>query len=124
MADTEILIRKARHEHSDIGAGFIWAATASMLGLLLACALLVLWLYPTSLSDTSLPQSPPVYPAPRLQADPGADMRAFHAKQMQQLDSTGWMDTERQVLHIPIADAMRIVAHQGIPGWPAPGAPP
>jgi hypothetical protein len=124
MPDTDILIPNARHEHGDIGAGFIWVATASMLGLLLACALLVLWLYPASLSDTGPQQPLPVYPAPRLQADPGAAMRTFHAKQMQQLDGTGWMDTERKVPHVPIADAMRIVAHEGIPGWPAPGAPP
>jgi hypothetical protein len=124
MVDTDILIPKARHEHSDIGAGFIWAATASMLGLLLACALLVLWLYPALLSDTGLQQPLPLYPAPRLQTDPGAAMRTFHAQQMQQLDSTGWTDSQREVLHIPIADAMRIVAHEGIPGWPAAGAPP
>ena len=124
MADSEILIPNARHEHSDIGAGFIWVATVMMLGLLLACALLVLWLYPASLSDTALPQPLPLYPAPRLQADPAAAMRTFHAQQMQQLDGTGWIDRQRAVLHIPIADAMRIVAHEGIPGWPAPGAPP
>jgi len=124
MADTDILIPNARHEHSDIGAGFIWAAAFSMLGLLLVCVLLVLWLYPASLSDSSLQQPLPVYPAPRLQPDPGAAMRTFHAQQTQQLDSTGWMDRQREVLHIPIADAMRIVAHEGIPGWPAPGAPP
>jgi hypothetical protein len=124
MVEPETFIPNARHEHSDIGAGFIWAATASMLGLLLACALLVGWLYPSSLSDTALQRPLPVFPAPLLQADPGADMRAFRAKQMQQLDSTGWMDPERQVLHIPIADAIRIVAREGVPGWPTPGAPP
>jgi hypothetical protein len=124
MADTQVLIPTARHEHGDIGAGFIWAATASMLGLLVACALLVLWLYPASLSDTALQQPLPEYPEPSLQADPAAAMRTFHAQQMQQLDSTGWVDRQHDVLHIPIADAMRIVAHDGIPGWPAVGAPP
>jgi hypothetical protein len=43
---------------------------------------------------------------------------------LRQLDSTGWVDQAHGVVHIPIADAMRIVGHEGIPGWPAPEAPP
>ena len=123
MADAEKLIPTARHEHSDIGERFIWVAAASMLGLLVGCALLTRWLYPQSLSAALTPPLP-VYPAPRLQSDPPADMRAFHAQQMRQLDSTGWVDAAHGVIHIPIWDAMRIVEHEGIPGWPAPGAPP
>jgi hypothetical protein len=124
MADTEKLIPAARHEHTDIGEGFVWAGAALMLGLLVVCALLTRWLYPQSLSDATITSPLPEYPAPRLQSDPGADMRAFHALEMRQLESTGWVDEGHGVVHIPIADAMRIVAHEGIPGWPAPGAPP
>ena len=124
MADTDKLIPTARHEHSDIGERSIWVAAALMLGLLFACALLTWWLYPQSLSDATLTLPLPVYPAPRLQSDPRADMRTFHAQQMQQLDSTGWVDEVHGVVHIPIADAMRIVGQEGIPGWPAPGAGP
>ena len=124
MADTEKLIPNARHEHTDIGEGFVWVAAALMLALLVACALLARWLYPQSLSDATLTPPLPVYPAPRLQSDPPADMRAFHAQQLRQLDSTGWVDEAHGVVHIPIADAMRIVGHEGIPGWPAPGSSP
>jgi hypothetical protein len=66
----------------------------------------------------------PVYPAPRLQSDSAADMRAFHAQQMRQLESTGWADEAHGVVHIPIVDAMHIVGREGIPGWPAPETPP
>ena len=124
MASTEKLIPTARHEHTDIGERFIWVGAALMLGLLLVCALLTRWLYPQSLSDATLTSPLPEYPAPRLQSDPAADMRAFHVQQMRQLDSTGWVDEGDGVVHIPIADAMRIVAHEGIPGWPAAGASP
>ena len=124
MASTEKLIPTARHEHTDIGERFIWVGAALMLGLLVACALLTRWLYPQSLSDATLTSPLPEYPAPRLQSDPAADMRAFHAQQLWQLDSTGWVDEGHGVVHIPIADAMRIVAHEGIPGWPAAGASP
>jgi hypothetical protein len=124
MADTEKLIPNARHEHTDIGEGFVWVAAALMLVLLVACALLTRWLYPQSLSDATLTPPLPMYPGPRLQSDPPADMRAFQAQQMRQLDGTGWVDAAHGVVHIPIGDAMRIVEHEGIPGWPAPGAPP
>jgi len=124
MADTEKLIPDARHERTDIGERFIWAAAALLLGLLIGCALLARWLYPQSLSDATLILPLPVYPAPRLQPDPAADMRAFHAQELRQLDSTGWVDQAHGVVHIPIADAMRIVEREGIPGWPAPKAPP
>jgi hypothetical protein len=124
MADVEKIIPNARHEHTDIAERFIWGAAALMFGLLVACALLARWLYPQSLSDTPLTLPLPVYPTPRLQSDPPADMRAFHALEMQQLDSTGWVDEAHGVVHIPIAVAMRIVGQEGIPGWPAPGAAP
>ena len=47
MLEAERVIPDARHEPTDIGPGFIWGAAAVCLGTLLACALLVLWLYPT-----------------------------------------------------------------------------
>jgi hypothetical protein len=121
MADADKVIPNARHEHSDIGEKSIWVAAALMLGLLVACALLTRWLYPQSLSDTTLVAPLPLYPAPRLQSDPRADMRAFHALEMQQLDSAGWVDEAHGVVHIPIADAMRIVGQEGVPGWPGAG---
>jgi hypothetical protein len=124
MLDTEKLIPSARHEHTDIEKRFVWAAAALMLGLLVASALLARWLYPQSLTDATLTPPLPVYPVPRLQSDPAADMRAFHAKELHELDSTGWVDRAHGVVHIPVEDAMRIVAREGIPGWPAPRAPP
>ena len=35
-------------------------------------------------------------------------------------NGTGWIDKAHGIVHIPIADAMRQVAQEGIPGWPAP----
>jgi hypothetical protein len=124
MADIEKLIPTARHEHTDIGERFVWVGAALMLGLLVVCALLTRWLYPQSLSDATLTSPLPEYPAPRLQPDPAAEMRAFHAQQIRRLDSTGWVDEGHGVVHIPIADAIGIVVQEGIPGWPVPGGPP
>ena len=118
MADAEKVIPNARHEASDVGEGFIWGAFASLLGSLIAIALLILWLFPMSLLDRTIQGPLPTYPAPRLQPDPPLDMRQFYAQELTQLNSTGWIDKAHGVVHIPIADAMRDVAHEGIPGWP------
>jgi hypothetical protein len=53
-----------------------------------------------------------------LQSDPGADWRAFHAEEMRRLNSVGWQDRAAQTVHIPIDQAMRAVAAEGIQGWP------
>ena len=47
-------------------------------------------------------------------------MARFYAEEMQRLNGTGWIDKAKGTVHIPIADAMRKVAEEGIPGWPTP----
>lgn len=118
MLETERAIPDAEHEPSDIGGGFIWGAVALCLAALLACALLVLWLYPESTLDRSLPLPLPLYPEPRLQADPPEDWQRSHAREMHILNGSGWVDKQRAVVHIPIAQAMHEVARDGIVGWP------
>lgn len=118
MADGERIIPAARREESDVGEGFIWGAFALLLGVLVATVLLVLWMFPQSLRDRTIGLPLPVYPAPRLQTSPRADMQRFYAQEMGRLNSTGWVDQAHGVVHIPIADAMRKVAQDGIPGWP------
>jgi hypothetical protein len=62
----------------------------------------------------------PVPPAPRLQSNPSADWSAFRAEQMTRLNGERWVDREHGIAHIPIDDAMRLLAARGRPGWPAP----
>ena len=123
MDEPEIAIPAARHERSDIGERFIWAALAASGGLLLACALLTYGFYPSSHLDRTLPLPLPRYPAPRLQPDPPADLRAFYAEEMRRLASSGWADSSHRTAHIPIEQAMREVARDGIPGWPRENPP-
>ena len=52
------------------------------------------------------------------QANPPADLRAFLAQEHARLDGTGWVDQAHGIAHIPIDDAMRRIAHDGIPDWP------
>jgi hypothetical protein len=86
---------------------------------------LVLWLYPESRLERPLQTPLPLYPEPRLQSDPAEDWQRFHAGEMQILNGSGWVDKGGAVVHIPIAQAMREIARDGIAGWPtAPKDPP
>jgi hypothetical protein len=120
MAESEKLIEAAQFEPKDIGEGFIWGSVAVCLGLLLSCALLVLWLYPRSTLDRMISVPLPVYPEPRLQPNARAQMRNFYAQEMQQLNGTGWVDQASGIVHIPIGTAMQKIAEEGVPDWPAP----
>jgi hypothetical protein len=114
----EVLIPAARHEPTDIGEGFIWGAFAAGVSVLVLCALIVLWLYPQSPLDRTLTLPLPVFPAPRLQPSPAADLKKSRAEELHVLQGTGWVDKAGSIVHIPISQAMRLVAQEGIPGWP------
>lgn len=109
----------ARHEASDVAPSFIIAALASAFVLLILCAMLALWLFPNSSVDRRLTLPLPVFPSPRLQVDPRTDMQAFLQQETKLLNSSGWVDQAHGISHIPIDEAMRRIAAQGIPDWPA-----
>jgi len=56
-----------------------------------------------------------VPPEPRLQTDPTYDLNRFRAQMETRLNSYGWVDQARGVVHIPIQQAMQMVARQGLP---------
>lgn len=123
MAESTRRIPLAQAEPKDIGSGFIWAAVATCGGVLAACALVVGWLYPDALLDRRFRAPSALFPAPRLQTDPAADMRELRARELSWLDGAGWVDQGHRVMHIPISEAMRQLAREGIPGWPQAAAP-
>jgi hypothetical protein len=60
-------------------------------------------------------EAPPQPPLPRLEIDPSADLARFRDEQRKGLESYGWVDKPAGVVHIPIDEAMRIVAERGLP---------
>jgi hypothetical protein len=115
----EKILSPAQHEPADVGERFVWIGVPLLLVSVLALALLVLWLYPGATIDRTMRLPLPQYPNPQLQPNPRKDMAEFYAEEMRRLNGTGWIDKAEGVAHIPVSDAMRLLAQEGIPGWPA-----
>jgi hypothetical protein len=60
--------------------------------------------------------------SPALQRYPGTDLAAFRKRMLAELGERGWVDRSAGMARIPIEDAMRIVAEQGLPDWGQPAA--
>ena len=116
----EPILPPARYESSDVTFRFLACGAGVVVGTILLCTLGVMWLFPSTLQDRRIPSALPVYPAPRLQSDPAADLRRFTAEEQSRLNSIGWVDKSRGIVHIPIDEAMQRIAAQGIPDWPVP----
>ena len=56
------------------------------------------------------------FPTPRLQTDDGnMDVAEMHAREDILLNHYSWVDAQKQVVRIPIARAMQLLAQRGLP---------
>lgn len=58
-------------------------------------------------------REPPM--GPRLQVAPARDLEEMHASEDEYLNSYGWINTERGIVHVPIERAMDLLLEQGLP---------
>ena len=113
------------HEESTVNA---WAVgkfaialtliTIASLGLLMG-----LFYYFLSLEGGSSKMEVKMPPAPQLQRTPVADLRAVRAGEDQALNSYGWVDQGKNIVHIPIDRAIDLLVQKGLPSraqMPAP----
>lgn len=115
MADTRN--PKTAYEPSDWPIAPIGLLFAGILILLVVSPLVLMWAYPTTLSDVSrkLTVEPP---APRLEIDPAKELAAFRSRETAQLNTYYWINRQDGIVHIPIEQAMKNLVKQGIPGFP------
>ena len=71
------------------------------------------------MANVGAPQPPP---APRLQTQPREELKNMRAEEDKVLRAYGWADPQRGKVQIPIEEAMRLLAEQGLPSRPNPPA--
>lgn len=104
-------------ETRDVSIALALKMAGGAVAMLVACALLIVWIAPESLHPRQL--SLPAAPAPVLQISPRADMARFKAAEEAEMTSYGWVDRDKGLVRIPIERAMQQVVKDGIAGWPA-----
>ena len=64
------------------------------------------------------------FPEPRLEENERTELNGFRYSEEQQLNSYGWVDTSAGIAHIPIDQAMQLIAQRGLPTTPQTGTVP
>jgi len=111
-------------ERSDADARLISALAIGVAAFLLAVPFVVWAIYPSAPQLGRIPAELPQPPEPRLQTTPKADLDRLRASEDQRLNSFGWVDRDKQIVRIPIDDAMRLLSQRGLSGWPSSPPPP
>ena len=117
----EKTIPAARREARDASGTFILGAFLVLVSGVSAVGLLCWWIFPRAPYPDLMLHPVPTYPSPQLQADPHQDWVRFHRAELERLNSVGWVNKAQGIVHVPIEQAMRKLAAQGIPGWPTSG---
>lgn len=99
--------------------------TGAMAIILLSCGIAVIFLFyhfvwKTTPGRPAYPyrRPPEVTPAPRLLAKPKGELRALRRVNRDILNSYGWVNKNKGIVHIPIERAMHIIAARGFPPRP------
>ena len=112
------------YERSDADPRLLGGIALGLAAFLIAVPFLLLALYPGASRSGGVPDFLPVPPAPRLQTDPKLDLGRLNVQENERLRTFAWADRERQIAHIPIEQAMEILARRGLAGWPVSAPPP
>ncbi|MBB2200866.1 hypothetical protein [Gluconacetobacter tumulisoli] len=112
---------RPRHEPRDVSLRPLAVGGLAVGLAVVVLAVLADFMFPQRSLDSELRGPLPRMAEPRLQSDPPADMAAFRAADLARLNSFGWVDRAGGIAHVPIDQAIRQVARDGIAGWPAAG---
>ena len=109
--------RETAYEPSDWPIGTIALVLFGTLVFLVIAPFVLIAAFPSSVRDVS--RAPTVeLPEPRLQTDPSEDLARFLAEEDKRLNSYYWIDKNKGIVHIPIEQAKKEVAEEGIDGFP------
>lgn len=105
------------YERSDWPIGTIGLVLLGIFVMLVISPLVLIAAFPTTPADVNraLTVEPP---QPRLQTNPAEDLAKFRHEKEKRLNGYYWVDRKNGIVHIPIEQAMRKLAEQGIDGFP------
>jgi hypothetical protein len=118
-----------RYEKRDINERSAFWFGVWILVIMVAVAFLIKPLYNLLVARAIETQAPAAYvaetdpaalepPAPRLQVTPERELAALRAQEDAILGSYAWVEKDRGIVRIPIEEAMRLVAEEGLPSFP------
>lgn len=107
------------YERSDADPRLVAVLALGTAIFLISAPYALLGIYPRARHEPA-PPAAAMPSAPRLQVDPGADLRALRAREHAQLSTYGWTDQAKGIAHIPIERAIELMAERGLSGWPKP----
>jgi hypothetical protein len=123
------------YEKTDAQAGPTYRGGLIILGVMFLTAIVVVPLYrffgrtevreqkpAASLVKPDAVAPPAVYP--RLVASEPAALAVFRAQEDELLTTYGWVEKDKGIARMPVAEAMKLVAERGLPVFPAPAASP
>lgn len=117
------------YERRDVNARAIFWIGVAMIIAAVVIHTVVWWLFDAfdrreaqkGRPPASLVHAPrPAPPDPRLQTDAPADLRELRDAKERELESYGWVDRQKGVVHIPVEQAMTILVQRGLPKTPPP----
>ena len=106
------------YERTDVPLRLVGWLAAGLGTAIVLTPLLVAALFPAARRDAP-PGPTALPPVPRLQARPAADLAAHRSAEERTLATYGWVDRASGAVRIPIEEAMKRVAREGIADWPA-----
>jgi hypothetical protein len=113
---------RAGHELSDLPPGKI-ALFGAALAVVIILVVVVTYFLNTGFNASQRRREPPqspfsfgpqTPPEPRLITQPGADFSSMRAAEKEFLSSYGWVDRDKGIAHIPIGEAIDILAQKGL----------
>ena len=115
---------EVRYEQSDVRPGAIVRFAIGLVLVVGVSAVTLLGLFALFARQQRRHDPPPpplarqagrLPPGPRLQAAPLQDLERLRAEEEKELTSYGWIDAKAGIAHIPIDEAIKIVAARGLP---------
>lgn len=98
----------------ELRSGRIALAAAAIAGSVIAAvAVVLLWLHQQGMPPGGARLDQPytlAMPGPALQSAPQLDLAAYRAAKARRLNSLGWVDAAQGMAHLPIDEAMALMA--------------